>query len=216
MPVLTAVSPAAAVAGGAGFTLTATGSGFVAGSVVHWNGVSRATAFVSATQVTASILESDIAAAGTAQITVVNPAPGGGTSAALSFTVQSAAPALTALSPSSIAAGSQAFTLTVTGTGFKQGAQVQWASEDRATSFVGATQLSAAILASDVAQAGSFNVTVRNPAPTVGSSNALQFVVTSVPPPPSIRVSLSPATAEVEVGKAVQLTAAVTGTPTRP
>ena len=29
VPVLTAVSPAAAVAGGAGFTLTATGSGFV-------------------------------------------------------------------------------------------------------------------------------------------------------------------------------------------
>ena len=212
VPVLMTVSPAAAVAGGSGFTLTATGSGFVAGSAVHWNSVSRATAFVSATQVTASILGSDIAAAGAAQITVVNPAPGGGTSAALSFAVQSAAPVLTALSPSSIGVGSQAFTLAVTGTGFKQGAQVQWAGADRVTSFVGATQLSAGILASDVAQAGSFSVTVRNPAPTVGSSNALQFVVTSVPPPPPIRVSLSPATAEVEVGKAVQLNAAVTGT----
>ena len=90
VPVLTAVSPAAAVAGGAGFALTATGSGFVAGSAVHWNGMSRATAFVSATQVTASILASDIASARVAQITVVTPAPGGGTSAALSFTVQSA------------------------------------------------------------------------------------------------------------------------------
>ena len=209
VPVLTTLSPAAAVAGGAGFTLTATGSGFVAGSTVHWNGVPRATAFVTGTQVTASILDSDIAAPGAAQITVVNPAPGGGTSAALSFNVQSAAPVLTALSPSSIAVGSQAFTLTVTGTDFKQGALVQWAGADRATSFVGATQLSAAILASDVAQAGSFNVTVRNPAPTVGSSNSLQFAVTSVP---AIRVSLSPATAEVEVGKAVQLTAEVTGT----
>jgi len=98
LPVLTAVSPATAVAGGAGFTLTATGSGFDTGSTVHWNGMSRATGFVSATQVTASILDSDIAAAGTAQITVVNPAPGGGTSAALPFTVQSA-PVRVSLSP---------------------------------------------------------------------------------------------------------------------
>ena len=98
LPVLTAVSPVTAVAGGAGFTLTATGTGFITSSTVHWNGMSRATGFVSATQVTASILDSDIAAAGTAQITVVNPAPGGGTSAALPFTVQSA-PVRVSLSP---------------------------------------------------------------------------------------------------------------------
>jgi hypothetical protein len=121
-------------------------------------------------------------------------------------------PVLTSVSPATAVAGGAGFTLTVTGTGFIQGAQVQWAGADRATDFVGATQLSAAILASDVAQVGSFNVTVRNPAPTVGPSNALQFAVTSVPPPPPIGVSVLPATADVEVGKTVQFTASVTGT----
>jgi len=39
--------PDAAVAGGKEFTLTVNGTGFVFGSVVHWNGKARATTFVS-------------------------------------------------------------------------------------------------------------------------------------------------------------------------
>jgi hypothetical protein len=65
------------------------GSNFISGSVVRWNGSGRATTFVSATQLNASILASDIASAGTAQVTVFNPAPGGDTSSPLTFTVTS-------------------------------------------------------------------------------------------------------------------------------
>jgi ABC-type multidrug transport system fused ATPase/permease subunit len=54
--------------------------------MVQWNGADRATAFVSATQLTATILAADIAIAGTANVTVVNPAPGGGTSGDSTFT----------------------------------------------------------------------------------------------------------------------------------
>ncbi len=76
-----------ATAGDAGFTLTVNGSGFVSDSVVQWNGASRTTTYVSATQLTAAIPATDIAAAGTASVTVFNPAPGGGTSNAQSFTI---------------------------------------------------------------------------------------------------------------------------------
>src|SRR5580704_8284768 len=55
------VVPAAAVPGGTGFSLTVSGAGFVNGSVVDWNGSPRTTTFVSAGQVTAAILASDIA-----------------------------------------------------------------------------------------------------------------------------------------------------------
>jgi VCBS repeat protein/ASPM-SPD-2-Hydin domain-containing protein len=72
--------PTSVKPGGAAFTLTVNGAGFVAGSVVNWDGSPRATVFVSATQLTASILASDIAKATTAFITVSSPAPGGGTS----------------------------------------------------------------------------------------------------------------------------------------
>jgi len=79
--------PSVAVPGGAGFTLTVNGAGFVSGSVVNWNGSPRTTTFVSAAQVTAAILASDIATASTARVTVSNPAPGGGVSGVAYFEV---------------------------------------------------------------------------------------------------------------------------------
>src|SRR5215471_11470460 len=72
--------PDAVAPGGAGFTLTANGTGFVSGSVVNWNGSARTTTFVTSSQLTVSILASDIATASTASVTVVSPSPGGGTS----------------------------------------------------------------------------------------------------------------------------------------
>jgi len=81
------LSPSSAAPGSPGFTLTVNGTGFRANSVVKWNGNGRATAFVSQSQLTATILASDVAAAGTAAIKVVNPAPGGGTSNVAFFQV---------------------------------------------------------------------------------------------------------------------------------
>ena len=88
-------------------TKTVTGSGFVSGSVVRWNGANRTTTFVSATQLTASITAADIATAGTAQVTVFNPTPGGGTSGQVSFpvTANNPVPTLSTLSPTSATAG---------------------------------------------------------------------------------------------------------------
>jgi hypothetical protein len=65
--------PTSVAPGGPAFTLTLNGGGFVTSSVVHWNGEPRVTHFVSKTKLTATILASDIAKAGTASVTVVNP-----------------------------------------------------------------------------------------------------------------------------------------------
>lgn len=70
--------PTSATAGGAQFTLTVNGTGFVSGAVANWNGHPRSTAFVSSSQLTVTIPATDIAAAGTAVVTVANP--GGSTS----------------------------------------------------------------------------------------------------------------------------------------
>ena len=61
------------------------------GAVVQWNGTARATTFVSATQLRATITAADIAAPGTAQVSVLDP--GGAASGALPFTVAAAPPA---------------------------------------------------------------------------------------------------------------------------
>jgi len=72
---ITTLSPTSATKGGAAFTLTVTGTGFVSGSTVYWNGASRVTTFGTSTSLTAAILAADIAAAGVPLVTVVNTAP---------------------------------------------------------------------------------------------------------------------------------------------
>jgi hypothetical protein len=83
---VSSLSPSTAQVSGQSFTLTINGSGFQSGDVVQWNGLSRATTFVSSSQLTAVILASDIATAGTASVTVNR---GTLTSTALSFSVTS-------------------------------------------------------------------------------------------------------------------------------
>src|SRR5271169_6147222 len=79
--------PDATAPGGAQFTLTVNGTGFVSSSVVNWNGNALATQFVSGSQLTATVPAADIATASTASVTVVNPAPGGGMSNVAFFSV---------------------------------------------------------------------------------------------------------------------------------
>jgi hypothetical protein len=74
--VLASLTPSSKTAGGAGFTLTINGSGFVDGAIVSLNGSGRYRTFVNSTQMTAAILARDIAKAGTTKVTVTNPAPG--------------------------------------------------------------------------------------------------------------------------------------------
>src|SRR5439155_15881758 len=130
------------------------GSNFISASVVRWNGADRATVFVSATQITASISANDIANAGSAAVTVFNPAPGGGTSNTVSFniTASNPIPSITSLSPTSAVAGGQGFNLTVNGSNFVSGSVVRWNGGDRATTFLGSTLLTASIPASDIAK----------------------------------------------------------------
>jgi hypothetical protein len=87
VPTITGLSPASVVVGSLGFTLTVNGTNFVPGSVVRWNGANRATTFVSATQLRAAIPATDLLTAGTAQVTVFNPPPGGGTSNSMPFVI---------------------------------------------------------------------------------------------------------------------------------
>jgi hypothetical protein len=85
--VYTSLVPLSTAPGGPGFSLTVNGYGFVAGSVVQWSGSPRATTFISRSSLQASISAADIATAGTAFITVLNPAPGGGTSNSVYFSI---------------------------------------------------------------------------------------------------------------------------------
>lgn len=83
--------PTSAPPGGSAFTLSVTGGNFVKNSAVAWNGKPLPTHFLSHTMLKAEITAAQIATNGTASITVVNPAPGGGTSNVVFFPVRTSA-----------------------------------------------------------------------------------------------------------------------------
>ena len=178
-PTVSSLSPSGVTAGSAAFTLTVNGVGFVNGATVQFNGSNRTTTFVSSTQVSAAILASDIASAGSASVTVTNPAPTMGPSAPQVFSISNSnnpVPAVSSLERTH-AAGGAAFTLTVNGANFEAKSIVNFNGKAEPTTFVSANRLSAAIPASDVATAGSVAVTVTNPAPGGGTSAASTFTV---------------------------------------
>jgi hypothetical protein len=72
------VVPQAVVPGSGAFTLKVYGANFVSGSVVNWNRSPRSTTFISARELRAQILASDVAKPTAGYITVTNPPPGGG------------------------------------------------------------------------------------------------------------------------------------------
>jgi len=187
-PTITAISPNSTVAGSAAFTLTINGTNFVAASMVNFGGSAPATTFVNSTQLTAVIPAASIASTGTPAVTVTNPAPGGGTSKAINFTITrggpSSVPTISVLDPSGVPAGEPSFQLLVVGpypgSNFVTGSVVRWNGSDRPTMSNGSVNgLIAQISASDVAAAGTATVTVFNPGPGGGSSNALTFTITT-------------------------------------
>lgn len=104
------------------------------------------------------------------------------------FKVAVTLPVLTSLAPSSKVAGTGAFTLTVNGANFVNGTStVRWNGSNRTTTFVSATQLTAAITAADIASSGTANVTVANGS---GVSNALPFLI-DLAGVPAINISTS-------------------------
>ncbi|MBI5586031.1 MAG: hypothetical protein HY892_19640, partial [Deltaproteobacteria bacterium] len=131
---------------------------------------------VSGTQITCTF-DLTGAAAGPWDI-VVTDAFAQSTTLPKGFMVTNPAPILTGLSHTKTRPGGGEFGLTVKGLHFINGAStVHWNGEARATRYVSPIELVATILSSDLAAVGSFPVTVVNPPPGGGTSNALNLMV---------------------------------------
>lgn len=199
IPSITSLSPSSITAGGTSFTLTVNGTNFVPGAVAQWKGGNRTTTFMSSTRLAVTIPGADIASPGTAEVVVVNLSPGGGISNAATFTTIGGAPAIASLSPSTIAAGSAPFTLTVTGTGFLSSSIIRWNGSDRSTTYINNTQLSARIPVGDVATQGTAQVTVASTGPNGGTSGAAPFAITVAQSPVPAITSIAPTSVSTEL-----------------
>ena len=175
-PKITTLSPTSALAGGSAFTLTVNGTNFIDASVVKWGSTMLTTTYISATQLKAEVTTAQLASTGTSQITVSQY---GEPSNAETFTVNG--PAITKVSPASIAAGTSSATLTVTGTNFVPGtsagstvyAAVSGGSASPTQLTVTAataTSITATLPGSLLAGAATLNITVANPGGVTSSA----------------------------------------------
>ena len=169
------------------FRLTITGTGFVPQSRVVVASIPRVVVSeVTPTQIIASVPTAELGGPRPLDVTVFNPPPGGGLSNVLVFNIIYRVPTIVALSPDSGVTGS-AFTLTVTGTEFypeflQKSSVVRWNGSDRPTTWVDNRHIMAAISASDVSVPGVAMVTVHNPTPGGGTSNAVPFRIRAPTP----------------------------------
>ena len=79
-PSLAVLQPSSATVGGPGFTLRLYGRGFIRDSAVYYNGRPRSTVFVSSAQLSAALMDNDLAPPSAGRVSVANPGPGGGNS----------------------------------------------------------------------------------------------------------------------------------------
>jgi hypothetical protein len=189
-PTLSALSPSTAEVGAPGFELTVTGTSFVAGATVRWNGAARQSTRVSETELRVEIAAADLLAAGSATVQVFNPAPGGGLSNVLSFTIigpaeENPLPVIGDLVPNMVVAGSQGGSLSVGGSGFIPASRVLLDGVERPTTYYNPGLLHAAITAEDLAIPRTLHVSVMNPAPGGGTSEVRPLEVTATPPNPA-------------------------------
>jgi hypothetical protein len=78
MPNIASLAPSSTAAGSTGVVLTVNGTNFNTSAAINWKGAALTTSHVSANQLTATIPDADVATAGTAAVTVINPGTPGG------------------------------------------------------------------------------------------------------------------------------------------
>jgi hypothetical protein len=207
---ITTISPSNIAAGSSTFTLTVTGSGFVAQTYIAWNGMKLTTTDIddvngNVLEVTAQIPASLVAAPGKATVITHNPFSGAGNnglSNPINFIINpvvqpNPVPLLQSLSPNNATAGAtMPLALTLMGSDFvtgSNGATVFWTVGSTATmltaTVVNSTQINATVPTNLLSSAGTAAVNVVNPPNTAGTppaggggpGNALAFTVNAAP-----------------------------------
>jgi 6-phosphogluconolactonase (cycloisomerase 2 family) len=182
-PSIVSISPKSAIAGSVSTELVVTinGLNFIPESQARWEGNARPTTYISPTQLQVAISGGDLLNVGVYSIDVVNPPPGGGTSNSAIFRVGAAGsnpvPAITHADLLFLGGGSAGLQVTLTGTGFVQGATVIWSGVEYTPVSVDATHIvflvpRAAVVSSTVA--------VKNPVPGGGLSDTLLVAIPRV------------------------------------
>ncbi len=180
VPVLASITPNSG-AQGQTLSVTLTGTNFTFGPTIQFSGAgitASSTTLVSSTEITATFTIAATAALGPQNITVETT---NGTSGAVVFTVTTAGPSLTSISPVSGLQG-QIVDVTLTGTNFLTGATIALSGTGitvSGTTVVSSTDITATFTIAADAAPGDQSVTVTTSA---GTSGPVTFTVISLAP----------------------------------
>jgi hypothetical protein len=176
-PSLSALSADNVLVGSADLTLSLTGTGFVSGANVSFGSSTLTPTAVTPSQLSVVVPQNLLTSANIVSVTVTNPAPGGGVSNALQFTIKNTIPTVESLSVNSIIVGSPDLTVDLSGSGFVPGSMVHFGSTDLTPTAVTSTKVSVVIPELLLASTGVIPIATSNPEPGGGISNALNFTV---------------------------------------
>ena len=189
--------------------LLVVGSNFLPSSIVQVNGSNRLTGYLNSSYLEVQLTVADQATAGSLSITVVNPTPGGGTSAPATFTVTPPAttPIISQVSPTQLTANSTSTYIYVYGSNLVPGETVQWNGMNLPTGYGFNTSsgyyLVGTVAANLLAAAGTASITVDNTSTTPPVSNVLSVSIVN-PPPPTL-TSLSTTLAPINTNTTITL-----------
>jgi hypothetical protein len=196
-PTITSLSPdfitangltASGCSSGPQTTISITGTGFITTSQAQWNGSNRTTTLnVDTNQLAMILLACDLTTPGLAQVSVMNPPPGGGPTAfAATFQINppdNPMPVIGSITPMSTpvgvvpAGGLLEIDAPAGDAVFNSTSVVSFNGNARVTTLVNSSELQAQVLSSDVAADASINVTVSNSKPGGGVSAPVVFTV---------------------------------------
>ncbi|MGH7331011.1 MAG: hypothetical protein ACREJX_21895, partial [Polyangiaceae bacterium] len=191
VPALTTLDPASTLAGSADTNVTLTGSSFATNAQVYFDANELAVASASATSIATTIPASLLKMSGSHNLTVVNGAPGGGTSNIVAFTITNPNVSISSVSPSTAPAGDGNKMISIVGSGFVGATSITFNGTLLSSSYTDGAHMSATLPSTSLTNAGNFPVVATNPAPGGGVSTPFSFQVQN--PVPAI-ASLSPNT----------------------
>jgi DNA-binding beta-propeller fold protein YncE len=177
LPVVTAITPATIPLGSAATEVTVFGTGFVEHTRVRLDGADRGTIWESDTELRVSLSATDFTTSGTRVLTVHSPPPGGGTSAPVLLLISLPVPVIDSTAPTLLLVGSATTTVTVFGTGFREGAAVSWDGADRPSVLVSSGRLTVAVNWTDLAVAGTHVIRVHHTGSQPDTSAGEEFTV---------------------------------------
>jgi hypothetical protein len=187
-PVLTSMSgvPDPLLIGNPGFTLTVNGTGFASTTVLQVGGVSLATTYVSSTQLRAFVGPQLLGQGGLLKVTALNVSPTVGPSNELTVSLFNPIPGVTSISPNTVEVrldpNSLPLQLTVNGFGFSKDALVVVGSSEVPTEYRSSTQLIGSVPQKLLEKAEIVTVSVKNPPPTLGTSEAMPLSLYNLVP----------------------------------